>query len=76
MLASSISGTWADNALACFFSSLLLLDTPFSPLRLLRSFQASVLVAYAALYAVASFWLGHVTRVVREPYMVSLLVVL
>lgn len=49
-----------------------MLDTPFSPLRLLKSFQVSVLLAYVALYGLANFWLGHVTKAVREPYLVRL----
>ncbi|PVH72025.1 glycosyltransferase family 59 protein [Cadophora sp. DSE1049] len=46
-----------------------MLDTPFSPLQLLKSFQVSVLVAYVALYALTKFWLSHVTKAVREPYL-------
>ncbi|KAH9209790.1 DIE2/ALG10 family-domain-containing protein [Leptodontidium sp. 2 PMI_412] len=69
MLASSMSLPWANKALACIAGSLVMLDTPFSPLRLLKSFQVSVLLAYVALYGLANFWLGHVTKAVREPYL-------
>ncbi|PVH83256.1 glycosyltransferase family 59 protein [Cadophora sp. DSE1049] len=69
MLASSISLPWANKVLAWIASSLVMLDTPFSPLRVLKSFQVSVLVAYVALYGLAKFWLSQVTKVVREPYL-------
>ncbi|KAI9054521.1 hypothetical protein LZ554_001678 [Drepanopeziza brunnea f. sp. 'monogermtubi'] len=69
MLASSISGPWTNKALAWSLSSILILDTPFSPLRLLKSFQVSVLVVYAALYALARLWLGHVINKVQDPYL-------
>ncbi|KAG4432984.1 hypothetical protein IFR05_011528 [Cadophora sp. M221] len=69
MLASTMSLPWANKALAWVAGSLVMLDTPFSPLRLLKSFQVSVLLAYVALYGLANFWLGHVTKIVREPYL-------
>ncbi|KAH7314252.1 alpha-1,2 glucosyltransferase-like protein alg10 [Rhexocercosporidium sp. MPI-PUGE-AT-0058] len=69
MLASAISLPWANKALAWIAGSLVMLDTPFSPFRLFKSFQASVLVAYVALYGLAKFWLDHVINVVREPYL-------
>ncbi|KAK0121437.1 glucosyltransferase [Cadophora gregata] len=69
MLASSISLPWANTVLAWIASSLVMLDTPLSPLRLLKSFQVSVLVANVALYSLAKFWLGQVTKLVREPYL-------
>ncbi|KAL2061583.1 hypothetical protein VTL71DRAFT_6960 [Oculimacula yallundae] len=69
MLASKISLPWANKALAWVAASLVMLDTPLSPLRMLRSFQALVVVAYAVLYSLAKFWLSHVTKVVQEPYL-------
>ncbi|KAH7391557.1 alpha-1,2 glucosyltransferase-like protein alg10 [Cadophora sp. MPI-SDFR-AT-0126] len=69
MLASSISLPWANKVLAWIASSLVMLDTPFSPIRLLKSFQVSVLVTYVALYGLAKFWLSQVTKIVREPYL-------
>ncbi|OWP02768.1 hypothetical protein B2J93_2527 [Marssonina coronariae] len=69
MLASSFSTPTIDKVLAWALIGIVILDTPFSPARLFRSFQVSVLVAYAALYGLANFWLGHVTKNVRGPYL-------
>ncbi|XMA16201.1 hypothetical protein WAI453_008992 [Rhynchosporium graminicola] len=69
MLASTISLPWANKAVAWIAGSLIILDMPLSPLRMLKSFQVPVLVAYVALYTLAKFWLGHVTSTVRQPYL-------
>ncbi|PBP18436.1 putative alpha-1,2 glucosyltransferase alg10 [Diplocarpon rosae] len=69
MLASSFSTPTIGKVLGWSFIGLLILDTPFSPSRLFKSFQISVLVAYTALYGLANFWLGHVTKNVRGPYL-------
>ncbi|CZT49121.1 uncharacterized protein RSE6_09916 [Rhynchosporium secalis] len=69
MLTSTISLPWANKAVAWIAGSLIILDMPLSPLRMLKSFQVPVLVAYVALYTLAKFWLGHVTSTVRQPYL-------
>ncbi|KAK2626349.1 hypothetical protein QTJ16_004611 [Diplocarpon rosae] len=69
MLASSFSTPTIGKVLGWSLVGLLILDTPFSPSRLLKSFQVSVLVAYTALYGLANFWFSHVTKNVRGPYL-------